>query len=58
FVDELKLAYKNAFDMTKNQMSVAHSIRLGLALNFTAFYYEILNDADAACRIANQICSI
>ncbi|CAF4263462.1 unnamed protein product, partial [Adineta steineri] len=54
FAEESERAYKNVFDMTKYQMSVAHLIRLGLALNFSAFYYEILNDADTACRIANQ----
>ncbi|CAF0862766.1 unnamed protein product [Adineta steineri] len=54
FAGESGHAYKNAFDMAKNQMSVTHPIRLGLALSFSVFFYEILNNTDAACRIAIQ----
>ena len=31
---------------------VTHPIRLGLALNYSVFMYEVLNDPDEACKMA------
>uniref|UniRef100_A0A8C6KR41 Tyrosine 3-monooxygenase/tryptophan 5-monooxygenase activation protein beta n=1 Tax=Nothobranchius furzeri TaxID=105023 RepID=A0A8C6KR41_NOTFU len=47
-------AYQEAFDISKKEMQPTHPIRLGLALNFSVFYYEILNSPEQACSLAKQ----
>jgi len=46
------VAYKAASDIAMTELPTTHPIRLGLALNFSVFYYEILNSPDRACRLA------
>uniref|UniRef100_A0A3P9MH58 14-3-3 protein epsilon n=1 Tax=Oryzias latipes TaxID=8090 RepID=A0A3P9MH58_ORYLA len=46
------VAYKTATDLAMLELPPTHPIRLGLALNFSVFYYEILNSPDRACRLA------
>jgi 14-3-3 protein beta/theta/zeta len=53
-VGESQKAYQEAFDIAKEKMQPTHPIRLGLALNFSVFYYEILNAPDKACQLAKQ----
>lgn len=48
-------AYQDAFDISKKEMQPTHPIRLGLALNFSVFYYEILNSPEQACALAKQV---
>jgi len=45
-------AYKKASDLAQKELQPTHPIRLGLALNFSVFYYEILNSPERACRLA------
>jgi len=48
------IAYKSASDVAITELPPTHPIRLGLALNFSVFYYEILNSPDRACHLAKQ----
>ena len=47
-------AYKHATEIAQTDLAPTHPIRLGLALNFSVFYYEILNSPDRACHLAKQ----
>jgi len=53
-VDDSQKAYQDAFEISKAKMQPTHPIRLGLALNFSVFYYEILNSPEKACQLAKQ----
>jgi len=52
--DSTMVAYKAAQDIALAELAPTHPIRLGLALNFSVFYYEILNSPDRACNLAKQ----
>jgi len=46
------IAYKSASETAVTELPPTHPIRLGLALNFSVFYYEILNSPERACNLA------
>ena len=47
-------AYKEAMGVASTDLAVTHPIRLGLALNFSVFHYEVLNNPEEACKMARQ----
>lgn len=53
-ISKAQQAYEKAMDVAKSKMSSTHPNRLGLALNFSVFYYEILNSPDKACTLAKE----
>ncbi|XP_076931514.1 14-3-3-like protein D isoform X2 [Bidens hawaiensis] len=51
--DQSLKAYELA-STSAQELSPTHPIRLGLALNFSVFYYEIMNSPERACHLAKQ----
>merc|ERR1711920_990959 len=49
-----KLAYEEAQKVAEKDLAVTHPIRLGLALNFSVFHYEVLGNPEEACKMARQ----
>ena len=47
-------AYTSASEIANTELKTTHPIRLGLALNFSVFNYETLNDPAKACNLAKQ----
>lgn len=53
--DSLISCWTDLQDIAQADLAPTHPIRLGLALNFSVFYYEILNSSDKACAMAKQV---
>jgi 14-3-3 protein beta/theta/zeta len=51
-VEQSKTSYDEATQIATKDLATTHPIRLGLALNFSVFYYEILNNSQKACELA------
>eukprot|EP00800_Vazella_pourtalesii_P006272 TRINITY_DN1786_c0_g1_i6.p1 TRINITY_DN1786_c0_g1~~TRINITY_DN1786_c0_g1_i6.p1 ORF type:complete len:266 (+),score=79.63 TRINITY_DN1786_c0_g1_i6:55-852(+) len=56
--DKASEAYNQAQQMAseegENNLPSTHPIRLGLALNYSVFHYEIRNKPDEACKLAKK----
>ncbi|MQL75462.1 hypothetical protein Taro_007809 [Colocasia esculenta] len=52
--DQSLQSYQAATTTAEAELSPTHPIRLGLALNFSVFYYEIMNSPERACHLAKQ----
>jgi 14-3-3 protein epsilon len=53
YAENSKRSYEDAMTISK-ELAISNPIRLGLALNFSVFYYEVLNSQSTACDIAKE----
>jgi len=53
-IDKADAAYGRAVEVSKKDLKSTNPIRLGLALNFSVFYYEIQNSQNKACELAKN----
>jgi len=54
FPDMAAVYYQKAMDVAEAGLKETHPTRLGLALNFSVCYYEILKKPDKACELAKK----
>lgn len=51
-VEKSRESYKAAWEIAVSQLPETDATRLGLALNFSVFYFELLESPDRACHLA------
>ena len=52
--DNAERIYKEAYDLALKEISIYNSVRLGLALNYSVFEYEIMDNKNDAYNIAQK----
>merc|ERR1712232_337790 len=50
--ENARKAYQEASNVAEKDLAVTHPIRLGLALNYSVFQYEVLANPEEACKMA------
>ncbi|KIH64058.1 hypothetical protein ANCDUO_05635 [Ancylostoma duodenale] len=48
-------SYSEALEIAKENLATTHPARLGLALNYSVFFYEVASSPDRACQLAKQV---
>merc|ERR550539_2068397 len=52
--ESARQAYQDATTVAEKDLVVTHPIRLGLALNYSVFQYEVLSNPEDACKMARS----
>jgi 14-3-3 protein epsilon len=47
-------SYDEASKIAEKSLNACNSIRLGLALNFSVFHYEVMQDVSKACELGDK----
>uniref|UniRef100_A0A0N4ZL79 14_3_3 domain-containing protein n=1 Tax=Parastrongyloides trichosuri TaxID=131310 RepID=A0A0N4ZL79_PARTI len=47
-------AYSEALEVAEASLAPTHPVRLGLALNYSVYFYEVASSPDRACHLAKQ----
>lgn len=47
-------SYQEASQLAEKSLNACNSIRLGLALNFSVFHYEVMQDVKKACELGDK----
>jgi hypothetical protein len=53
-IENANEAYKKAFEISEEELKSTNPIRLGLALNYSVFHYEIRSEPQEACKLAKK----
>ena len=54
FAQKALQAYNDSATVAKETLTSTHPIKLGLSLNFSVFYYEIMQNPEKALQMAKQ----
>ena len=54
-VRETDSTYRCALELATEAMGPSNGVRLGVALNYSVFLYELANAEDRACHMARQV---
>ena len=52
--DDALKAYEEASTIAEKDLGACNSIRLGLALNFSVFHYEVMSNVKKACELGDK----
>ena len=55
-IEKIDNCSNDIFHILRNEFRPTDPTRLSFALNYSCFYYDILNAPERACHLAKQVC--